>query len=109
VYSLRWDSWSVQAEKFNQYTRILCFIDDRAKIHPRTRHQGPEGEYNYISNLSLTSALVVDWWSTPRPGNHYAGGWMHPKARLNRAENLAPIGIRSPDRPARSESLYRLS
>jgi len=25
------------------------------------------------------------------------------------AENLAPTGIRSPDRPSRSESLYRLS
>ena len=25
------------------------------------------------------------------------------------AENLSPTGIRSPDRPARSESLYRLS
>ena len=25
------------------------------------------------------------------------------------AENLVPIGIRSPDRPARSQSLYRLS
>jgi hypothetical protein len=25
------------------------------------------------------------------------------------AENIAPTGIRSPDRPARSESLYRLS
>ena len=25
------------------------------------------------------------------------------------ADNLAPIGIRSPDRPARSQSLYRLS
>jgi hypothetical protein len=25
------------------------------------------------------------------------------------AENLAPAGIRSPDRPARSKSLYRLS
>ena len=25
------------------------------------------------------------------------------------AENLAPTGVRSPDRPARSESLYRLS
>ena len=24
------------------------------------------------------------------------------------AENLAPTGVRSPDRPARSESLYRL-
>ena len=25
------------------------------------------------------------------------------------AENLVPTGIRSPDRPARSQSLYRLS
>jgi hypothetical protein len=25
------------------------------------------------------------------------------------AENLAPTGIRSPDRPARSQSLYRLT
>ena len=33
-------------------------------------------------------------------------GW---KARWTDAENLARTGIRSPDRPARSESLYRLS
>jgi hypothetical protein len=31
-----------------------------------------------------------------------------PRACLG-AENLAPTGIQSPDRPARSESLYRLS
>ena len=34
-------------------------------------------------------------------------GWA-PKAGLDGAENLASIGIRSPDRLARSESLYRL-
>ena len=33
-------------------------------------------------------------------------GW---KARWTDAENLARTEIRSPDRPARSESLYRLS
>ena len=33
---------------------------------------------------------------------HCIGGWVG-------AESLAPTGIRSPDRPARSESLYRLS
>jgi hypothetical protein len=33
-----------------------------------------------------------------------------PHARSGRVrKNLAPIGIRAPDRPARSESLYRLS
>jgi hypothetical protein len=35
-------------------------------------------------------------------------GWV-PGTVWTRAENLAPTGIRSPDRPARSESLYRLS
>jgi hypothetical protein len=35
-------------------------------------------------------------------------GWV-PGPVLIGAENLAPIGIRSPDCPARSESLYRLS
>ena len=33
------------------------------------------------------------------------GGWVGPRDGL---ENLAPTGIRSPDHPARSESLYRL-
>ena len=36
------------------------------------------------------------------------GGWA-PGPVWTGAENLAPTGIRSPDRPARSESLYRLS
>jgi hypothetical protein len=34
-----------------------------------------------------------------RPGTHCIGGWI-----WTAAENLAPTGIRSPDRPARSES-----
>jgi hypothetical protein len=35
---------------------------------------------------------------------------MGPRAGLDRCENSRPpTGIRSPDRPARSESLYRLS
>ena len=28
------------------------------KGHPRRGHEGPEGEYNYSSTLSLTSTLV---------------------------------------------------
>ena len=35
-------------------------------------------------------------------------GWA-PETVWTGAENLAPTGIRSPDRPARSQSLYRLS
>jgi len=35
-------------------------------------------------------------------------GWA-PRTVWTGAENLVPIGIQSPDRPARSQSLYRLS
>jgi hypothetical protein len=72
----------------------------------------------YSSTLSLTSALDGGGWSTPRSGRFTPGndpvpivqeaGWA-PRPVWTGAENLAPTGIRSPDRPARSESLYRLS
>ena len=65
--------------------------------------------------------LGVRWggWSTPHPGCFNPGSDPVPivqEAGLasglvwTGAENLtSPTGIRSPDRPARSESLYRLS
>ena len=34
--------------------------------------------------------------------------WVGPRAGLDGLENVAPTGIRSPDGPARSKSLYRL-
>ena len=72
----------------------------------------------YSSTLPSTSALDVGGWSTPRPGYFTPGenpvpivqetGWA-PGPVCTGAENLALTGIRSPNRPARSESLYRLS
>ena len=55
--------------------------------------------------------------ATPRPlyprektGTHCTGGWMGRRPGVDRIGNLAPpTGNRSPDRPARSESLYPLS
>jgi hypothetical protein len=44
-----------------------------------------------------------------RPATHCIGGWVGHMAGLDGGENLASTGIRCPDRPARSESLYRLS
>jgi len=38
----------------------------------------------------------------------YEAGWAPGQVRTG-AENLASTGSRSPDRPARSESIYRLS
>jgi hypothetical protein len=57
----------------------------------------------------------MDWVVSPtprplylreRPGTPYTVG---PRTAVDGAENLAPICIRSPDLPARSKSLYRLS
>src|SRR5215468_8866324 len=57
-------------------------------------------------------------WSAPHPGRFTPGndpvpivqeaGWA-PGPFWTWAKNLAPTGIRSMDRPARSQSLYRLS
>ena len=90
----------------------------KGKVHPRTGHEGPNGEQRYSSTLSFTSALDGNGWSTPRPGRFTPGkdpvpvvqeaGWAQGPVWTG-AENLALTGIRSPDRPARSESLYRLS
>jgi len=44
-----------------------------------------------------------------RPGTHCIGSWVGHWADLDGSEKFAPTGIRSPDRPARSESLLRLS
>ena len=90
----------------------------KGKGHPITGHEGQEGEQMYISTLPSTSALDRDGWSTPRPGRFTPGkdpvpivqeaGWASGPVWTG-AENLASTGIRSPDRPARSKSLYRLS
>ena len=63
-------------------------------------------------------ALEGGEWSASRPGRSTRGkdpvpnvqeaGWA-PGPVWTGAENLTPNGIRSPDRPARSLSLYRLS
>ena len=64
----------------------------------------------------MTAALEVGEWSAARrtlpPGKtrYPFYRWLvWPQGRSGRAENLVPTGIRSPDRPARSQSLYRLS
>jgi hypothetical protein len=44
-----------------------------------------------------------------RPSTHWIGGCFAPGPVWISVENLAPTGIWSPDHPAHSESLYRLS
>jgi hypothetical protein len=65
-------------------------------------------------NLGTRRVCVVSitpWppLSLERPSTHCTGGWVGPGAGLDRCEKFHPTGIRSPDLPACSESLYRLS
>ena len=88
----------------------------KGKVHPRTSNEGLEGEQRYSSTISVTATLnwgVVN--AMPRPLYPrerdavpivHEAGWARGPDRPG-VENLAHTGIRSPDRPTRSQSLYR--
>ena len=74
---------------------------------------GTEGRRRYSSN-----PLEGGWWSAPHRGRFTPGKTRYPLYRRSRSvsellwtltENLATTGIQSPDRPAHSKTLYRLS
>jgi hypothetical protein len=77
------------------------------------------GEVDVLTPVFLTSALVGGEWSASRPGRiypgtHWIGGLVGPRAGLDDVENLKflalpGLGLRPLSRPARSQSLYRLS
>jgi len=52
--------------KYFMWTYIHAYGTE--KVHPKTGHEGPEGEYRYNSTLLLTSALDRGWVvdATPR-------------------------------------------
>ena len=69
------------------------------KVLPRTDHEGPEGKQMCSSTFPSTSALDGGGWSTPRPGRftprerpgtHCIGGWVGPRADLDRCGKSCP-------------------
>ena len=89
-------------------------VKEKGKGHPLTSHEGPEVEYRLFFNLGAKWGWVVNATPRPlyprdRPGTHCIGGWVGPRAGLDGCGKSRPHRIRSADRPARSESLYRLS
>jgi hypothetical protein len=57
----------------------------------------------------VVNATARPLYPRERPSTHYTGDWVGPRPVWTGTKNLASTGIRSPDRPARSESPYRLS
>jgi hypothetical protein len=56
-----------------------------------------------------TGHALAALYPQERPGTHSTGGWVGPRAGLDRCRKSRPTGIRSPNRLARSQSLYQLS
>jgi hypothetical protein len=90
----------------------------KGKAHPRTVLEDPEGgaEVYLYSFFNLVARWVCLVNVTPRPlyprerdpvSTVEEAGWA-PGPVWTGAENFFFAGIRSPDRPSRSESLYRL-
>ena len=96
---------------------FLYKVNQNGKGHPITGHEGSEGEYWYTSTLSLNSAVdgvgqrhtLAALPPGKTPGTHCTGSWWAPGPAWTAEEVLATTGIRSSGRPARSESLYRLT
>ena len=84
----------------------------KVEVHRRTGYEGPEGVYRYSSTLSLTSALEGVGGKGQATAALPLGKTRYPLYRrlgLDGCEkSCPPTRIRSPDRPARSESLYQL-
>jgi hypothetical protein len=100
------------------YTAFWNWISFLGRFHPFFQATKTLRESRGIALLFLTLAVERGRFSvTPRPLSTpgkdpvpivQEAGWA-PKPVWTGADNLASTGIRSPDRPARSQSLYRQS
>ena len=89
----------------------------KSKVHPVTGHMTQRQIAStalLFFKLSARWGWVVNatpWPRYPRERDQVPivqeAGWA-PEPAMAGVENFAPTGIRSPDRPTRSESLYRL-
>ena len=85
---------------FGRVFWVLTLIEEmlKGKVHPRTGHEGSEGEQRYSSNLSLTSALDKGGW--PRPGRYTPRGKTQyplyrglggPQGRSGQVRKISPL------------------
>ena len=95
-------AWRYELLAFNSYKVNYLFAAQtlrstlqavlKDKVHPRTCHEGSEGEQIYSSTLPSTSPLDSGWVvsTTPRPlypqerpGIYCINGWVGPRAGLD--------------------------
>jgi hypothetical protein len=102
---------------YNSLNVVGLYNICKGKGHPITGTEGPRGS-RVIAPFIRDLGDRRGGWSVPRRGRFTPGkdpvpivqeaGWA-PGPFWTCAKNLALTGIRSPDRPGCSQSLYRLS
>jgi hypothetical protein len=104
-----------------QFSFFLCFVKvkSKGKAVPLQAWTDPGVDRGtcialFLRELGARRGCVISITPRPlypreRPGTHCTRGWVGPGPVWTCAKNLAPTGIRSPDRPVCSQSLYRLS
>ena len=84
----------------------------KGRVTPLQARLWPRGWLELKLYSSMITAPEGGEWSAvhpqERPGTHCTGSWVAPRAGLD-GRKISPTGILSPDLPARSQSLYRLS
>jgi hypothetical protein len=114
----RWSVTTFTRARFVLDKVALGQVKCKGKVRLGIVHEGPEGEQRYIYALSLTSSLDGGWLMT-RSGRSSPGKESrYPLCRrldglqglFGRVRTISPTtDIRSPNRRARSQSLYRLN
>ena len=112
----RWLNFDVRVSSELIVKKLKCPLVQALRLCTgRTAHRGSSGialpfhDHGTIRELevSVTPRPLLTPRKTWYPLYRRLGG--HPGPVWTGAENLTPTGIRSPDRPGRSQSLYRLS
>jgi hypothetical protein len=85
-------------------------LSGEGNVHPTISHEGTERErlYFFFNRGPRWGGRSTQPPGYLTPSTHCIRGWMGPSAGLNGCGKSHPTRIRSPDRPARSQSLYGL-
>ena len=101
-------------EIFHNKVKVKCTLVQALRLCTGSMaHRGVE--VSLYSFITTSLELVRGQRHTPaalypreRPGTHCIGGWVGRRAGLEWCGKSLSTGFRSPDRPASSQSLYRL-
>ena len=108
-------AWFKEINKPNALKVKVTLVQALRLRTGRTAHRGSRGiallflDQQHWKGVRGQRHAPAALYPRERPGTHCTGGWVGPRAVVDRCGKSHLNGIRSPDRPARSQSLHRLS